>query len=204
MEPTHPPTTPPIEHTASAAAPKRILPLLRPHEDPHCIECGFLLKGAAPAGTCPECGTAYDEVSSRELMQPPSVGGSLLYVGLPLIVGGVVLAWALGLGSVADSAPTYSGGNSYRTRTVPWMLIGSIGIGTIGVPLCLAWFGVRVFRLQGAIMKHAMPRNMAVRGGAQTLGCLGSAVASLAMAVGLIATVVGVLLSIACLIGTGG
>lgn len=182
MNAPHPPTEP-VPEGPPQVAPRRRPAFLAPLDDPHCLECGFLLKGAPPAGTCPECGSAYDEVTSRELMRAPSAAWTIGFVGLPLLIGFLALLASVAVGSGPRG-----------------MEVVAVAIGFIGVPVSVAWFGKRLYAVQAAIMRHTMPRVAATRVGVQTMGCAATFVSTLAIAVGLIATALGVVLSVACLV----
>lgn len=182
MNAPHPPITP-VPEGPSRTDGARKPAFLKPLDDPHCLECGFLLKGAPPAGTCPECGSTYDESTSRELMRAPSAAWTIGFVSLPLLVGILALVAAVAFGS-----------------GLPGMGAVALIVGFIGVPVSVAWFGKRLYAVQSAIMRHTMPRVAATRGGVQTLGCAATFVSTLAIAIGVLATAIGIFVSFACLV----
>ena len=60
---------------------------------PHCIMCGYDLKGLARSGVCPECGTPVEQSYLPDLLQNRSPEYlALLRSGLSLVLNGI-LAW---------------------------------------------------------------------------------------------------------------
>jgi hypothetical protein len=176
----------------SAARTPRHLKLLRAYETPHCPGCGFDLHGLPAAGTCPECGTAFDPAKCAAMRRGPEVLPAIAFVFGPLFIGALV------------ALPSFMG------FVAPFNLIGEpagevgafvfAGVGYFGVSvgtMFTCWRGIVL--VQAVLAAQPAAREESAR--SRVLGCLGTGVLGVVGVLALGCTVLGVFIAGACLVG---
>ena len=101
-----------------------------------CPRCSYALTGLPPAGTCPECGRAYD--GSVVYLYGTSAGGRASGWGeMPTTVMGLVWRWVFGLGLLAFVAIA----TDYRYLPLLFVVPGFLLTGAV-MSTRLWWTGV--------------------------------------------------------------
>ena len=76
--------------TTPGDQPDATAPAVETFREGRCHNCGYSLVGLPKTGSCPECGTRYDEASARRLQPWPSAFRVCLRLGWP--IAGLVVA----------------------------------------------------------------------------------------------------------------
>jgi len=98
-----------------------------------CVSCGYNLRGLAPDGRCPECGTAIGRSTRGDYLRFCDPGWvETLASGMNWIVAGLILAFVLGL--VAGGAVGLTNRPAYAMIGIVGSLVALIGYWRVTTP----------------------------------------------------------------------
>lgn len=139
-----------------------------------CDHCAFPLTGLPAEGSCPECGTPYDAVSSRRLHAPPKPWRAALHLLLPILIG---TAATFATGWIASTIVRGSARD---------ILGATAATGSVASAFAI-WFGLRLYGSGRDFYDEVLPGRVAQTVRMQALAIVGAAFAGLVSALASIA-----------------
>ena len=143
-----------------------VVDLKRRGIDPHCVHCGYNLRGLATDGRCPECGALIAPSLRNDLLSVADSGWlSRVHRGLTLIYAVFVTFLPSSTVLVVVGIPVIRAGSATPTRTVILVLFAALPIAA-GISLLLGIFWLTTADPRLSLAEQPIVLRRVVRGAA--------------------------------------